>query len=721
MFQNLSLRSKLIALATPPLVVLGVIAAYGLLLSLRGAGADLESDVKTLGILALATFIITTLAGILIGQSLKNPLDQATEAARELSEKRLPLLLETLRNPGVEVPEFEPLTVSQDDEMGDLVRALNDVQESAARLATEQRDVVRAGLQDLVVNMARRNQSLLDRQIEVIDRIESAEEDPDRLEELYRMDHLATRMRRNAESLLVLAGADPARRRGGPVAIADVLRVAMSEIEDYQHISLEEIEESKIGPQGAVDLAHLVSELLENATQFSPPDSPVKVAGSVHPDGSYLISVTDSGIGMDEAQLLAANSTLVRPPELGLGLTRSLGFIVVGRLAKRLNVAVELVAAPGGGTTAIVEVPAAALYGYSGATPTESDPTESVEGDPLQDLAANPSETGVADNEPASPNPGGSEIPGATVQTSPQIQPAASSTLATEAFPPVGDSWAPPTIPERGANPLGAPADSGVIPQSTSEAAPEPAISASPTEPAAASLQPQMPQTDESGAQGPATSAALAKLLGLDPTAATAAPADPGASGLSTPSEGLPTRETVAGGGPAEVPGAGSSIFAREETTEAPPVDNAPWSEPIFDPSLLEISYDDPAGTPSNSPGGVPAVETAPFSAVEPTAHLEEAIPSGQEFDQGMASLLAPEPEKTSTGLVKRNRSESHAPVSEGRPVAASVRSPEEIRSMLARYRDGLHGRPTTPPPGAPSEASSSDNPLNNNPFGDQS
>ncbi len=669
MFRKLSLRSKLIALSTPPLVVLGAFAIYGLLLSFRGAGTDLQSDVETLGILALATFILTVLTGILIGRSLAEPLDEATQAARELSQVRLPELLESLRNPGAVVPVFEPMEVTQDDEIGELISALNEVHESAANLAREQQSIVRAGLQDLVVNMARRNQSLLDRQIEVIDRMESSEEDPDRLEELYALDHLATRMRRNAESLLVLAGADPARRRGGPVAVADVLRVAMSEIEDYRHIVLQDIEESKIGPQGAVDLAHLASEIMENATQFSPPESPVMVGGSLHADGSYLISIADSGIGMNEEQLAAANSVLASPPELGLGLTRSLGFIVVGRLSKRLGVQVELVLAPGGGTTAIIEVPASALYGYVA-------PPEAVASAPATPELAEPQPTSSLAEALGTPAP-------APVAPAP----------APVAPAPVAEAPAPAPAPEVAPAPV---AERAPVAEAAPIAQPAPVSQPAPLQ--------SRPTPAAAAAPAGGTSDALAKLLGLDPSAATAPIAVPEALGGPATAQPVPTTPDPR----AELPDTGAALFGRTDAPKPAPKEESSWTEPVFDPSLLEINFEDASG-------GTNAGEVAPIEAAQPTGQLQEAIPTGDNFDDGVASLLKAPAEKTSSGLVKRDRGTSQAPVSEGRAVAASVRSPEEIRSMLARYRDGLKGRPA----GAPQ--SLQDNSVQNNQFGEKS
>lgn len=652
MFQNLKLRTKLVAIVTPPLFVLAVVAAYAVLLSNGGTTLDeLSGDVRTLGVVALAAFLLSALAVVVIGRTITDPIDSVSASARELADVRLPALLDTLRHPGRPSPTFEPLVSGSNDEVAELVESLNAVQVGIVGLAEEQRTMVRQGLSDLVVNLARRNQSLLDRQIEVIDRLEHEEEDPDRLQELFNLDHLATRMRRNAESLLVVAGAEPARRRGGPVEVADALRVAMSEIEDYRHVRLTSIEDARIGAQSAVDLAHLFSELLENATQFSPPDSPVEVTGIRHPDGSYLISCVDHGIGMTTEQLATANDVLQNPPELGLGLTRSLGFIVIGRLASRLGVQIELAHTPNGGITAIADIPSSVLADSNLPTSTDQATASPVEAPAATETA--PAETGIA-----------------------------AAALGIDE----GEAWTPPAMPERDATAFAPPSDVSIDPIDptapafsegpTTDLAPAPFAAEPPPAPSAPfddSSTPAMPPMPEppapdafvdngspladgpthlnSGSEAPA-SEALAKLLGIAPTNFDAPP---------TPAPEPPIAPSGTDSGP-------GNFFARPKPAATEP--GLPWEEP---------------GVTGDAP-----------------QKLAEAIPSGDTFDSGMESLLAPEAGRTSAGLVKRDRTKNHAPESEGRRVASSVRSPDEIRSMLSRYRSGLKGKPleemATPP-----------------------
>lgn len=296
--------------------------------------------------------------------------------AYTLSTERLPALVERLRNPedGQEdlSASLTRIDISSKDEIGQLADAFNSIQQVTVEVAEEQSQLLRKGIGDIFVNLARRNQTLLDRQIEFIDQLEAHEEDPDQLDNLFRLDHLATRMRRNAESLLVLAGAEPPRRRGRPVALADVVRVAIGEVEDFARIQLLALDEATVGGNVAVDLAHLLSELMENATHFSPPDTMVEIVGHRTDGDGYILSVSDQGIGMSAEQLTEANHQLARPPLVGLALSRSLGFIVVGRLASRFGISVKLTASPSGGVTALVTLPDELItYGDEAHAPVE--------------------------------------------------------------------------------------------------------------------------------------------------------------------------------------------------------------------------------------------------------------------------------------------------------------------------------------------------------------
>jgi len=323
------------------------------------ASVQADREARSFLILAGSVIVFALLMALLVGRSVSRPLIALTHGAEQLSTEDLPAMVESMRSGGrTTAPMMSPIQAKGRDEIAQLARAFSEIQAVTVEVAEEQGELLRRGISDIFVNLARRNQSLLDRQIEFIDQLESREESPDQLENLFRLDHLATRMRRNAESLLVLAGAEPSRRRGRPIELTDVIRVAMGEIEDFGRIQLMAIDSATVAGSVAVDLAHLMSELMENATQFSPPETAVDVMGNLSGDGSYQLTLSDRGIGMSGEQIDLANQTLREPPIIGLDLSRSLGFTVVSRLAHRLGVSVHLADAPDGGVTAIVTVPA---------------------------------------------------------------------------------------------------------------------------------------------------------------------------------------------------------------------------------------------------------------------------------------------------------------------------------------------------------------------------
>ncbi|MBI2709569.1 MAG: sensor histidine kinase [Actinobacteria bacterium] len=315
---------------------------------------------------ALLSFALSLVLAWVVAASITRPINRLTGAVDELAQDQLPRLVDSLQNPAEEdvshlADSMAPIRdVGGSKEISHLAEAVNSIQRTAVDVATEQARLLRKGIGEMFVNLARRNQALLDRQIEFIDQLERDEEDPDQLENLFRLDHLATRQRRNAESLLVLAGAEPNRRRGRPVAMGDVVRAALGEVEDYGRIEIVSLDDVDVTSQSAPDIAHLLSELMENSAAFSPPETNVEVAGQRNADG-YVLTITDHGIGMSAEQLAEANQLLAQPPLMGLSMSRSLGFIVIGRLSQRFGITVRLMASPSGGVTALVTVPEAVL------------------------------------------------------------------------------------------------------------------------------------------------------------------------------------------------------------------------------------------------------------------------------------------------------------------------------------------------------------------------
>ncbi|HUC27921.1 MAG TPA: nitrate- and nitrite sensing domain-containing protein [Streptosporangiaceae bacterium] len=320
-----------------------------------------QSAIITASAIGAAVLIVLLLALILttlVGRSMVRPLRRLRSGALEVAGVRLP---ETVRrmseSDGAAVPlEVEPIDVDSSDEIGEVARAFDQVHREALRLASNEA-ALRGNVNAMFVNLSRRSQSLVERQIRLIDDLEQGEQDPDRLSSLFQMDHLATRMRRNSENLLVLAGHDASRRWNQPVALVDVLRAAVSEIEQYERVTLNVQPGIAVRGHAVNDVVHLLAELAENATSFSSADTPVVVAGHLLSSGGVLLDITDQGVGMGAEEMAHANWRLDNPPVVDVAVSRRMGLFVVARLAARHGIRVRLRPAPAGGLTALVWLP----------------------------------------------------------------------------------------------------------------------------------------------------------------------------------------------------------------------------------------------------------------------------------------------------------------------------------------------------------------------------
>ena len=315
------------------------------------------------------------LAGViawLITRSIAKRIRTVARAANRVTTDQLPALVDSLSDPrGSEnLPPIEPIAARGDDELAELAGAFNTMQETLADVANQQVEVLRRGVSDLFVTMARRNRSLIDRQLALLDEFEAEIDDPEILSNYYQLDHMATRMRRNSESLLVLANAEPKRRRVRPTEIDDVVRAAIGEIEDYRRIEIETLEPLLVRGNVVADVSHLLAELLDNATSFSPPDTLVRVGGRLAGDG-YMIRVVDSGVGIADDRLQEINELLRTPPVVGLSVESTLGVSVVSLLANKRGIQVSL-AAGNPGIIVDVMLPTE-LFGGS-ETPNETAP-----------------------------------------------------------------------------------------------------------------------------------------------------------------------------------------------------------------------------------------------------------------------------------------------------------------------------------------------------------
>jgi signal transduction histidine kinase len=310
---------------------------------------------------ALAAAVVLTW---LVSRSITKPLRSLTRQAKSMADNRLPDavlgILDTPLGEDIAVPQVRAVQVQTRDEVSDVADALNTVQDTALDLAVEQA-VLRRNIADSFVNLGRRNQNLLGRQLDFITELENRETDPDALANLFRLDHLATRMRRNAESLLVLAGVEPPRQWAAPVSLTDVIRAALGEVESYQRVTAEGIEPATILGSAAADLAHLLAELVENALVFSPPHRQVLIRGRRNAAGGYSLAIIDAGLGMAAADLAAANRRLAGAESFTIAPSKYLGHYVAGNLATRHGIRVRLQASRGSGVTAIIDVPPSLL------------------------------------------------------------------------------------------------------------------------------------------------------------------------------------------------------------------------------------------------------------------------------------------------------------------------------------------------------------------------
>ncbi|MBB1256749.1 sensor histidine kinase, partial [Streptomyces alkaliterrae] len=319
---------------------------------------EARRDVILNGAMILLVLGISFVGAFVVARSMVRSLRRLQDTAQEVSRKRLPELVRQLSesDPQDVDTTVESVGVHSRDEIGKVAAAFDDVHREAVRLAGEQA-LLRGNVNAMFTNLSRRSQGLIQRQLSLISELESREADPDQLASLFKLDHLATRMRRNGENLLVLAGEEPGRRWTRPVPLVDVLRAAASEVEQYERIELSGVPTAEVAGRVVNDLVHLLAELLENATSFSSPQTKVKVTGHALPDGRVLVEIHDTGIGLSPEDLAAINDRLASPPTVDVSVSRRMGLFVVGRLSLRHGIRIQLRPSDSGGTTALVMLP----------------------------------------------------------------------------------------------------------------------------------------------------------------------------------------------------------------------------------------------------------------------------------------------------------------------------------------------------------------------------
>lgn len=321
--------------------------------------------------LVMAALLTALAVALIVARSLLQPVRRLRQAALTAAREQLPRTVERVRaGEPISWTSAQAVPVRTTEEIGQLARAFDDMHEQAIRLAAEQAEL-RRQVSDMFMTLSRRSQTLVESQLEVIEGLESDEQDPRRLSGLFRLDHLATRLRRNGENLQVLAGGSPARRDSAPVTVVEILRAATSEIDDYRRIQLAHAPSGSVRAVAAADVVHILSELLENATRYSPPDQKVVLSADRGADGGLLFEVVDAGLGMAADDIDAANRRLAATDSVGPETTRRMGLFVVSRLAARHGVTVRLrptfERASRAGITASIHLPGALVI--AGTTP----------------------------------------------------------------------------------------------------------------------------------------------------------------------------------------------------------------------------------------------------------------------------------------------------------------------------------------------------------------
>ncbi|WP_328659104.1 sensor histidine kinase [Nocardia salmonicida] len=551
----------------------------------------------------IATILAALLLAVFVARSMIVPLHRLRLAALRVAESDLPHEVAQLRNGAApeDVP-LEPMPVRSDEEIGQLARAVDDIHGQALRLASDQAQM-RSQVNDMFETLARRSKSLVDHQLTLIEAMEYDEKDPRLLENLFRLDHLAARMRRNGDNLLILAGTKQRRTKSAPVEIADVLRAAISEVEDYERVKLGATPRGSLVEPAASDMAHLFAELLDNALRASPPETDVKFTFAQAHDQGLLIEVADRGIGMPPAEMSEINHRLGQTAEPGPDTARHMGLFVVGRLAERHGLTVRLRptfdTARDPGVTVTVHVPVGLIVAVAGGTVI-----------PPQQLQK---------QQPSPQTP-------PQQQPNPQHQP---STMQTRAITRTPGGNVMVTVDPGVSGPAGA---GGGLPQRQPGNSMAAGAAQDATEQSSPSLRPPAPGQTNVPQRGKLAAANLPKR-NLAPGVPPRPPAGPGQQG---PTEQKLGGSPQAGGLPQRQPGANGAPSRDSAQPQAQsPRDSAP---PQRDPAQHRGST--PGGLPQRSPGangapqrdpsvGLPQRDQAPRPPQrEPTGGLPQRDPS---------------------------------------------------------------------------------------------
>lgn len=445
--------------------------------------------------IVLGTLLAALVLALLVSRSLIGPIRRLRYGALKAARRDLPEAIEQIKaSDDPRALSFEPVAVHSSEEIGQLARAVDDIHGQALKLAGEQAQL-RLQINDMFETLARRSKSLVDQQLGLIENLEFEEKDPKRLESLFRLDHLAARMRRNGENLLILAGTRVRRSQAAPIPLGDVLRAAISEVEDYQRVQMGATPEGALSGTVVTDVVHLLAELVDNSLRASPPDTSVTFSFARAVDGGVLLEIADRGIGIPADDMRAVNERLASGGEVGPETARHMGLFVVSRLAKRHGLTVRLRStfdtARNPGVTVSIHIPNALIVSQAArqdtgpqrripaapvrtAIPAPAAPAPRTDNGQQKPATRNGLPTRTPSTPPPSPAPAGA-VTTASGTSLPRRQPGASG-IAAGAGSPAGapaaqsqdtvnvrGSGAMPKLPVRrrqGATPETAPAES---------------------------------------------------------------------------------------------------------------------------------------------------------------------------------------------------------------------------------------------------------------------
>jgi signal transduction histidine kinase len=637
-----------------------------------------STDLLVTGLVTLLLLLLVALISIVVARSLIRPLRKLRADALDVAGQRLPeMVLRLSQSEGAdEGVEIEPIGVTSTDEIGEVARAFDQVHREAVRLAADEA-MLRGNLNAMFINLSRRSQSLIERQLSLIDSLEQSEQDPGRLSSLFRLDHLATRMRRNSENLLVLAGHEVTRRWSQPVALVDVLRASISEIEQYERVVLNVQPGIVVVGQAVNDVVHLVAEIVENATTFSPEDTQVYVSGQPLSSGGVLLDITDNGVGISDQEMSHANWRLDNPPVVDVAVSRRMGLFVVGRLAARHGVRVRLRQAQAGGLTALIWLPDTV------AAPEVASPLGRLRRFEADDYGPAPSLSAP----PQASGPGAQATTAARIPRfspmSPSVPPSPSFTPAAGADTPAATGDSTTALPVRG-KPNG---NGSTVPADNS-----------PGDAADQTTLPRIPATGAgSGAAGPGGPApsglpSFGGQASQTPQIPESQIGGQNVRGGDGPSAG----GTAAHGAPGtEGPGSKSDLGQVTVPPPAAPDQRLPIYDSLESDWFRRSGKTLSAARPSPGPQGV--------QADQPAAQASWTSPADEGWRAAQALAAPSAGDTTQAGLPRRVPRANLVPGSVGSgggdaEADAPVRSPDAVRTRMASFQRGVReGRAAAP------------------------